>query len=506
MVEMYNVNVLKINDNNDIDMKPIYEQPQHGGNFQRNFKFRIPLPKKQNTEKYKIKRDSYSAKNKKTNGGDKKDKIIKSGKVSKNKIKYCSTDVENLEKQYREGPFDFDIICKLFHAYRHNGIKENLSQIRETIIIYCPLSDKLWTEWLKDLLVEIKNKQNNSFEERYKVIKRFKLAFEDFYCKILLMIDFKLCKKFLKELTKLHNEATDQVEADEYEEIHLENIRKYFEDFLTLWGFDFSRSAKLYDLYTEFEKNNLKKFIAINDELNIQSTTNLIRRAYQTRLSYPHIDHDLVWPEYCQWETNKAEIDNISNSYENSIKNVNIFLTFEEDLNACLKKVRKHRKKIYKLVFLLKKELPKISKIHFNYILVYMERVLEDFYDSDELWLLYIDFINKNNNDNMKMAVLKRATRCNYSFVDVWKLLFNEMERQGASLNEIEGNVVLILAHVERSFNYEDDEFNYEIWKSVLELYIRKFDNTLEQLHFIRNYFKEAIEDISSKFKILKRL
>jgi hypothetical protein len=108
-------------------------------------------------------------------------------------------------------------------------------------------------------------------------------------------LDLKICKKFLKNLIRLSNENPD---VDEFPEATRERIRKYFEEYLTFWGLDVNNSGQLFDLYIDFEKANLERFKRDNDEANITDTTHRIRSIYRRRLSFPHVDLDIVWSEY----------------------------------------------------------------------------------------------------------------------------------------------------------------------------------------------------------------
>jgi hypothetical protein len=217
----------------------------------------------------------------------------------------------------------------------------------------------------------------------------------------------------------------------------LDTIRNYFEQFLSFWGLDFSLSIKLYDLYLDFEKSNLEKFKRNNDEININYTNALIRNVYRKRLSSPHIDHDVVWKEYNKWEANKNELENNRVCYEESIKNINDLLLFNEKFVDYVYQVRAYGKNFDNFTSFLKKELPHISANNSDYIILYMERALEVLYDYPGLWYLYIEFTNDNQK---RLTILKKATRCRYNSVILWNMLFNEMERQGVPLNQIEGN------------------------------------------------------------------
>lgn len=86
--------------------------------------------------------------------------------------------------------------------------------------------------------------------------------------------------------------------------IAVNQIRGYFEDFLVFWGLDFSNSYKLWDLYLKFEIENFNYFDSVLEKEAKTSNEN-IRKIYHRRLDYPHVENDLVWKEYQEWEKNK---------------------------------------------------------------------------------------------------------------------------------------------------------------------------------------------------------
>jgi hypothetical protein len=104
-----------------------------------------------------------------------------------------------------------------------------------------------------------------------------------------------------------------------YPEITEENIKKYFETFLEFWALDFNNSSKLWDLYLNFEKKNFENYKSSNDQENIIKTTYHIRSIYRRRLSFPHIDLDIIWNEYISWESVQEERKKVEEKYRKVI-------------------------------------------------------------------------------------------------------------------------------------------------------------------------------------------
>jgi hypothetical protein len=93
---------------------------------------------------------------------------------------------------------------------------------------------------------------------------------------------------------------------DQYEFTY-NNLRVIFEEILEIWGLDFNHSSKIWELYLKFENINLKKFFEAKNEIEYNKTIVLIRSIYRRRLSFPHVDLDLVWNEYLKFELNEEE-------------------------------------------------------------------------------------------------------------------------------------------------------------------------------------------------------
>ena len=105
------------------------------------------------------------------------------------------------------------------------------------------------------------------------------------------------------------------INQETYNSLTTENIRKLFEEFLEVWGLDFTQSGRLWDLYLNFEFANLDCFKKIKDEVNINQSLNIIRSIFRRRLSFAHIDLDIVWGEYSNWEKNESELKKVQTKY-----------------------------------------------------------------------------------------------------------------------------------------------------------------------------------------------
>lgn len=127
-------------------------------------------------------------------------------------------------------------------------------------------------------------------------------------------LDLKICKKFLKYIINLRKKIS-YINNEKYSELSTESIRKYFEEFLEFWGLDFNLGSKLWDLYINFEKENLDFSKKNNDTQNIYSSLQIIRSIYRRRLSFPHMDLDIIWNEYKKWEVNQDDLKKVEEKY-----------------------------------------------------------------------------------------------------------------------------------------------------------------------------------------------
>jgi hypothetical protein len=226
-----------------------------------------------------------------------------------------------LEKEFEEDPQNYNTLYKLIYMYRTNKQKDKLKQMREHTLNLFPLGEDMWKEWIEDELNEL---NVEDFEKKYEFIQTmFQRALKDFYCKIYLInytiLDFNISKKYLKYLINLHKECEiKNIENynDKYPELTIENITHLFEEFLETWGLDFNSSCKLWDLYLEFENYVLEKFRKLKDDVNYNHTLNTIRSIYRRRLSFPHIDLDIIWNEYKKFEKNQDEIKKLEIKYD----------------------------------------------------------------------------------------------------------------------------------------------------------------------------------------------
>lgn len=221
------------------------------------------------------------------------------------------------------------------------------------------------------------------------------------------------------------------------EYLTITGIRKKFENILDIWGLDFNLSQKIWDIYLDFEIENYKNFKNSNYEAEILKTENTIRSIYRRRLSFPHIDLDIVFKEYIKWETDKENIKKLEIKYQQvkiilmfkSTSKCEEFLNLEEKFYELIEVAAKESH-AGKLVMFLKIEIPKISEKYYNYAKLYYEKALEYNCDNFDIWKMYIEHTKKASKDiTWLITIMLRACKCCFFCLDLWKILILEMEK-----------------------------------------------------------------------------
>ncbi len=120
---------------------------------------------------------------------------------------------------------------------------------------------------------------------------------------------------FLKK-EKDKNHPNYIIDGNYLEYLTVEGIRKKFENILEMWGLDFNLSQKIWDIYLDFEEENYISFINSGNDDEAFKTENIIRSIFRRRLSFPHIDLDIVWKDYAKWEKNEDHMEKIEAKYK----------------------------------------------------------------------------------------------------------------------------------------------------------------------------------------------
>jgi hypothetical protein len=151
----------------------------------------------------------------------------------------------------------------------------------------------MWLDWISD---EFQTVPKDDFDKIFEFRDMYKKSISDF-------LYLKLCKKYLKYLITMLNEIESKKMEEKYDFTYL-NVRHTFEEILEIWGLDLNNSSKIWDLFLTFESLNYKKISTIN-EAEATKVLLLIRSIFRRRLSFPHVDLDIVWQEYTKWESDE---------------------------------------------------------------------------------------------------------------------------------------------------------------------------------------------------------
>ena len=271
-----------------------------------------------------------------------------------------------------------------------------------------------------------------------------------------------------------------------------EGIRLVFESILEIWGNDFSSGFKIWDLYLDFENKYAAKNSSEENKKNI-------RNIYKRRLSFPHIDNDIIFSEYKKWEVDPVESEANNQLFSQSSLKIKTMISIEERFNEILDNCYKTQN-TQEILDFLRKNLKETTKNNTNYLRLFYERSIEINANDELLWSSYLEdvkakkvgFHSKKKFNSVYIQLLKRCCKMCYGSVKFWIYLFREMEKQGFSSQEISNKIS------EAYVSTNDSFFKFEIWKYSLEFYCRCFnDYDVEILTSIRKNFELAVEEIS---------
>lgn len=162
----------------------------------------------------------------------------------------------------------------------------------------------MWLDWISD---EFQALPKEDFDKMFEFKDMYRKSISDF-------LYLKICKKYLKYMMALLTEIESKKIEEKYQ-FNFQTVRHAFEEILEIWGLDFNKSSKIWDLYMKFETRNFKRFNGTND-VEASKTFNLIRSIFRRRLSFPHVDLDIVWQEYSKWESEEEEKIKIEKKYK----------------------------------------------------------------------------------------------------------------------------------------------------------------------------------------------
>ena len=396
-----------------------------------------------------------------------------------------------LENELKKSENNPDILFKLIYLYKKQNRYIDFENTVTKTLTLCPLSEQIWKDYF-----HYKISIASTFQQKYALIALFNKCLDDFYYP-------KVVFKFMKFLINLYNENTLNNIGntfDEYPEISLQSIEKYFKKFISLCGIDVKNSSKIYDLYLKFE-------------ISMNKPKEEIFNIWKERFTAPQIIIDILYKEYQKWEENQSRITIIEDIYHKTQSITMDVIAFDEKFSSIINDSEEDNGNDF-VLNLIKENIDFLSKININYVVLYYEKALEKYINDVELWKNYISFINEHKDTVIftKRNVLKRACRsCNNNVVFT-VLYLRELELNKVSIDDIQNEINRCLSLTKDNFishdnsDYDsdidtDNEFNIykcEIIKYNLEFNVRHFILNDTNTNLIRALFTEAINSITS--------
>lgn len=380
-------------------------------------------------------------------------------------------EINILEELLKEDNYNPMIRFQLIDLYKKMNQIDKLNSIRDQTLQLYPLIEQIWIDWINE-------RRSNcvTIIDQYQLVELYKIAFKDFpYHNLSFMfIEFLLVlsKEEMNEKISGFNKITD------------EYIRSQFKEIIRIWGLDIDLSSKVYDMYIDFEsKSNCSQID--------------MRAIWRGRLGIPQPTIDCIWEEYIKWDKdNVNEITKSKAIYASTSKNINYVLTVAEKYKSLQNNIQNDNG-VEKFISFIQAEIPTMTKLNKNYILLFFEKALEVNFNERELWKMYLSNVSIFNDRSMNLNILKRASRCFPNDVMFVILHLREMEINGFAPKEIEQKIN------ESFLVCQMPSFQYEIWKYYLEFKCRNIDlagnNHSNQANEIRKLFIKAIKSINQQ-------
>eukprot|EP01132_Coremiostelium_polycephalum_P004110 gene4110-5142_t len=345
-------------------------------------------------------------------------------------------EVDHLEIKVRENPYSYDANTDFITALRKlvksssgsnkaDSIKR-LREAREKFQSIFPLPENIWLEWLVD---EQSYAMSNENHQDY-IFNLYEKAVNDF---ISTNIWISYCKY-------LQNTLLSSSSSIVSENPNLERVRNLYERATQSVCNHILESPSIWSEYRNFEEMLFITFQKQQNQQELEKQVQRIRKLYHRQLSNPQIKLDTLYQEYNQWESSlpqqlqlssKDTLQLVESKLKESIKLYEERKPFEDSLqqltgSGTIDKKKKieifNRWKEY-ITFEQKSKKPsRVASI--------FERALRTYYSFVELWTLYLNFIEKDlKSMDLYFQVFSRAIRNIYWSGDLWSHYLRSLEK-----------------------------------------------------------------------------
>ncbi|KAI3445538.1 hypothetical protein Pfo_002203 [Paulownia fortunei] len=336
----------------------------------------------------------------------------------------AKAQIEALETELNNNPSDYDSHVQYIKVLRKQGDIEKLRQARETMSSLFPLSPEMWREWAKD-----ETTISSGVEAFPAVEKLYERGVSD-YLSVALWCDYL---NFVQEYDPSVRECSAA---------GISKARNLFERSLTAAGLHVAEGHRIWELYREFEQA-IFLTIGETDSGAKEKQIHRIRNLFHRQLSIPLADLKSTLLSYKAWEAdhgssndvNSRELDGLSSHvvsvYQKALEMLNARAHLEEKIS----KKDNDSEKLQEFMTYLKFEHSSGDPARLQ---ILYERAIADFPISTDLWLDYMQYLDKTfKTARIVRDAYYRATR-NCPWVgELWVRYLLSLERSHGSKEEL---------------------------------------------------------------------
>lgn len=381
--------------------------------------------------------------------------------------------IQQLELQVTSNPYHYDSHVQLIKLLRQSGDLDKVRSAREGMSKIFPLTQELWSEWLKDemLLACIP-------EQREKLVSLFERAVKD-YQSVPIWILF--CQFMM-----------DTMEGED----SLQGVRSTFEKAIIAAGLHVTEGSSIWEGYRQFETDILDSLKQMVTEENketmmekISSQKERVLSIFKRQLAVPLFGMQATLREFEDWLEDPIP-DSVMIAYEKALAKLEECLPYEDTLaSAQLPKTSEY--KSY-LEYELKKGDP--ARIQCLY-----ERAIKDNCLVGDMWTEYTSYLDSTLKiASVVIPVHERAVR-NCPWVSLlWQNFMRSLERTKKNNNKVKETLDTALGC---GFATSDDYL--QLWHCYCDFTRRKMDDWSEdgqQVKELRETFKMATEYLQNYF------
>ncbi|KAJ7387452.1 positive regulation of histone deubiquitination [Desmophyllum pertusum] len=381
--------------------------------------------------------------------------------------------IQQLELQVEKSPYHYDSHVELIKLLRESGDLDRVRNAREGMSKIFPLTQDLWSEWLKDEIPLACIP-----EQREKVIALFERAVKD-YQSVRVWI---LYCQFMMDIM----EGQDS----------LQGVRATFEKAIIAAGLHVTEGSSIWEGYREFETDILESLEQMVTEENketmmekISSQKEKVMSIFKRQLGVPLLGMQATLREFEDWLEDSVP-DAVMIAYEKALAKLEECLPFEDTLGSA-QPPKTTEFKSY-LAYELKKGDP--ARIQCLY-----ERAMNKNCLVGDMWTEYTSYLDSTLKiTTVVLPIHERAVR-NCPWVSLlWQNYLRALERNNQDHNKVKETLDTALGC---GFSASDDYL--QLWHCYCDYMRRRVEDWSEdsqQVKDLRENFKTATEYLQNYF------